>query len=1419
MYGWLERLAGAYHDVYNGQKEGKMMFGMRDYYALLKLLRRKMVDVKARFGLTSEVLTLTVSRNFGGKASMLKWANKIFHMKCLGFPPAGGPPPVRTLIADSLRDVAARHLMLFTRDSAALDLLVGARLVDPAECTVMVGSSFKDDSAELELIQQINQVRHTMAAGRTLILVNHFNIFEALYDLLNMKYVYKTGKDMKKIRMLRLAIGSRSQLCRVAEGFKVIVVVEESVRSELDLPLLNRFERQLLRPADMLTRFHQPLLGRVKEWMEQILAETALPSITSVFSCFHEHSLSSAVLLACDYEVEPPEGPEAEELLLQRIKRWFSMVAQPSAVMFSPSLRDVLPADDYFSRHDTFVSAINAYCLGPDIARDTLSVVMTHSTVAQLPADDLSGLLDVNTEVVRLASFSGEKHLVSAVETFYKHRGDEPRLFVLQCDSLETRKTLILHAMWIIVKEQAVRQQRIAARQTQGNPHSGQVPLRHVVVAMHLPPSFKERKRFFSLNFQPSWQYVFVDDVRGARKISTSRLLKSPLHELVGSGGEDLILDGEVSIKRFIHRNLISALARSAPSLLAPADEASSNYARITMVRGLLNHPPFEDLVIRAILGLLQSHARHRTAPLPLHVELATLVSAGTLYESLLLAMETVVTRALSFVIRCLDEDSGLALFSRFLHAQDAAGVALWLHLASHPAVISVERLGATCGLEKSVTYVAVHNGAHGAEAPTFPFAARVIASLDSGDTKTALMAAESGGRARMQQLCASQFGEETLQLWAAFADRARHVQYLHDYVSYAVQPFAGLDLPSQIELYSGVITAASADALSSPVHIHWECWRNNVRLYSICRLLSAVGVTSPTGRAITTEVSRLAARKEEGEVSAASVDRGVLEICLGHLWSSALEGWERPEAWVREFLGLRPFLEELLALLPKNGDEVVAERAVDSKGSLLAQHTSLCFLSLLHEEALMHGAAVKQTSALMLCLQHTDLRTARGLPAVLPCILEACGESTDTWQAVAGRYFCDFVGLDEQLTFDKYAGVIKELLYRGTLTVTGKAYAVSPTVVRRVFAGLEVQHGDAITWLFPTDDAAVEVTNDTVQAVALALKWQQDITSAASKHKISSAEVDMLRQSVGKIVDVPFYTATVEKAQRVLRGFVRRVMNAPTHQKLQPPTAQLQKLLETPRSRSFVLMETLRRQGLDGVPKLCLAMPQLAISGPEVEQAASASSGGILTEPFSWLGHDLLTSLKGAAIQCLVACDSSDLAECHQNSAVDDGQFLAALLGAIYVNWTQAPVKNPPGQDHLLTWLQERPRKDRRHGPYISAMFIWATSGFPDPVMPETRRKYSSATSTKRETEPGPDDIPVEDEETTRSVLQQNTVFSLCLVLSDPGNWFGSLLGRASDLESAYWPAMPDNEMGMILSASPYVGWYRCPKVRQPCS
>ena len=41
-------------------------------------------------------------------------------------------------------------------------------------------------------MRQINEVKTAMARGSTLVLLNHDNIYEALYDVLNQRYLMKT---------------------------------------------------------------------------------------------------------------------------------------------------------------------------------------------------------------------------------------------------------------------------------------------------------------------------------------------------------------------------------------------------------------------------------------------------------------------------------------------------------------------------------------------------------------------------------------------------------------------------------------------------------------------------------------------------------------------------------------------------------------------------------------------------------------------------------------------------------------------------------------------------------------------------------------------------------------------------------------------------------------------------------------------------------------------------------------------------------------------------------------------------------------------------------------------------------------------------------------------------------------------------
>ena len=64
-------------------------------------------------------------------------------------------------------------------------------MVDPHQTHVVIGSEFPEDRGELYIIEQLNEVKLAMATGRTVVLMNCDNMYEALYDVLNQRYLLK----------------------------------------------------------------------------------------------------------------------------------------------------------------------------------------------------------------------------------------------------------------------------------------------------------------------------------------------------------------------------------------------------------------------------------------------------------------------------------------------------------------------------------------------------------------------------------------------------------------------------------------------------------------------------------------------------------------------------------------------------------------------------------------------------------------------------------------------------------------------------------------------------------------------------------------------------------------------------------------------------------------------------------------------------------------------------------------------------------------------------------------------------------------------------------------------------------------------------------------------------------------------------
>ena len=294
----------------NGEQEGRDFIGMRDYYCLMKYLRplvitKEGIDLSAS-QVSIEVLVYAICRNFGGRLDLLRdiLGEILQNLHPNDFPSLTTEteellkekeikkiekqkekmtiqelereykfkiPGVLALIRDNLANSSSRHLMLLTQNSSALWLLHQCHLVNLNEVTTLIGSDFAEDDSELYVIQQLNRVKLAMAKGGVVVMMNCDNMYEALYDILNQRYLLKkvsfffysfffipfpfplSHLDFQKNhttgeveKLLRLAIGSRSSLCHVSPGFKVVVVVEKEVAyRNLDLPLLNRFEKQV----------------------------------------------------------------------------------------------------------------------------------------------------------------------------------------------------------------------------------------------------------------------------------------------------------------------------------------------------------------------------------------------------------------------------------------------------------------------------------------------------------------------------------------------------------------------------------------------------------------------------------------------------------------------------------------------------------------------------------------------------------------------------------------------------------------------------------------------------------------------------------------------------------------------------------------------------------------------------------------------------------------------------------------------------------------------------------------------------------------------------------------------------------------------------------------------------------------------
>ena len=962
---------------------------MRDYYQLIKLLRSQLSRSSGR-RLSKEMLLNALGRNFGGNIELMDRIRTVFMQQCFGAVPPDDLPTAKALIVENFLDPHARHLMVLTKNGSALKLMFSQGLLDATRTTVLIGSQFDDDMTELYLVTQINEVKLAMAEGSTIILLNHDNIYESLYDVLNQRHVVKIDpKTGKMKRMLRLAIGARSQLCQVADGFKICVVVEQQhAYDHLDLPLLNRFEKQVLTCETALAIPQRQMADELHSWCDEVMEECGIQSHQAIFGGFHDGTVASLVL---SVSAELPAVAEASlETVLDECKVRLARVALPVAAMQSELLQLVHPG--YFEDHASIVPALESLFgdHGGDASRDDdegfeicpeiSALLLTQSPVQHFDISE-SGRLSTPlvTSVVRLAELSTERALVDCISAFFAVDTGVPALLILQCDPILSRQSLINHARHLCD------QCRVAAAKASAP--------RHVLCVVHLPPAVG-RQRDYCLDFEVGWQNIFCDDLR-----PEANDCPASLQQMMESSAFELCEGGELRLEAMLRATFTSALCSCAFPAEGTHDDDHAVGAtlpnalatRLRVVGLLVKTEAFMGFCSHMVLALLEQRQDLRGSGLHEHVELVCTgkVCGGSTRDSLMLALELLVTGCWTRVLARLDCNGNLLLAE--------TQPELWFALAGGDAAGALGAPGIGGAISFGDRVEVESTGNHGPFMAGFPFSWRVASSLEAEGAR-GLAEVMGDPVLGLDAACAELIGAEAHRLVGADPHGSMMVAYLTDYVHLCAPKYA-FDFATHKQLIAAVLRATHPQAFVSPgaLHASARAHGNEARLFLYSSLVEHASTADASlGRVI---LKCMCAESEAlGSVAGggmptecmarlAALDGAVLEVVAEHFWEK-LETRRSTvfsrASWLTRFAMVEADIRALLAMVHLESAAAAAWRGLQ------------CVQNLFHEVSSAE-AALEATEA----VASRTVRSRIACPPPLGCGAIHCTLAADTDAAV----------------------------------------------------------------------------------------------------------------------------------------------------------------------------------------------------------------------------------------------------------------------------------------------------------------------------------------------------------------------------------------------------------------------------------
>ncbi|WAR10217.1 R213A-like protein [Mya arenaria] len=432
----LNIIAKAYTS-YTNQLQFKNFHGLRDFYALVKYIARKLSTHTFTISDRQKEIAIIegLQRNFGGFKTEHKSMLKTFQIGALQSQPVLS---IVDLIEQNIVDEMARHLMIITSGEPVIGILDSIlKKLDRTGREIIYGSQFQEDQTEDYQYRILSRIILCMEQGIVLILKDLESVYGSLYDMLNQNYT-KIGRKNN----CRVALGPYSNpFCHVADSFRCIVLVDSNRLDYTDPPFLNRFEKQYLSYSDVLTEKEMHLKTQILEWVDMIgnIKEKTFAKL-DIFPFYNEEMIVSLVLWA---KQACSDTTVAD--YIERCKNELMWIMKPDAILRMQNAENIeiqegssTMRDEYFNLplHDG-LPYLQEY-VETKYPCGLMTVIYTNSKLHTRYGKSLKG--DVQTEI--LGAFKSEKQLSQKIQEFWN--STVKQILLVHCHSVEDERHIML---------------------------------------------------------------------------------------------------------------------------------------------------------------------------------------------------------------------------------------------------------------------------------------------------------------------------------------------------------------------------------------------------------------------------------------------------------------------------------------------------------------------------------------------------------------------------------------------------------------------------------------------------------------------------------------------------------------------------------------------------------------------------------------------------------------------------------------------------------------------------------------------------------------------------------------------------------------------------------------------------------------